>query len=457
MRYGKEDIFNMTLKVGIVSLGCAKNLVDTEVMLGCLKRAGFLITNREADAEILVVNTCGFITDAKEESINTILEMAQMKVTGCCRALLVAGCLAQRYAYELMEEMPEIDGILGVSSVLQIVSIINRVLAGERVLEVGAPQYTFGEMPRVLATPPYTAYVKIAEGCDNKCTYCAIPSIRGSFLSRNMKSIEKETVDLVAEGVKEVILIAQDTTKYGFDIYGKFCLSNLIRELVSINGLEWIRLLYCYPNKFTPELIEVLASEKKVCRYLDIPLQHASDSVLLSMNRGGTTEQNKQLIELLRQAVPGIALRTSFIVGFPGETEDDFQTLLDFMQEVRFDRVGIFTYSLEEATPAAALANQIPEDIKQDRYQKAMQLQQKISLENNRRKTGSIISVLIEGKAEDKKENNIYTYTGRSEFDAPGIDGKVFVKSPEELFTGEIVPVLIKRAYEYDLIGELSR
>ena len=445
----------MTLKVGIVSLGCVKNLVDTEVMLGCLKRAGFSITNREVEADILVVNTCGFITDAKEESINTILEIAQMKAVGHCRALLVAGCLAQRYAYELMEEMPEIDGILGVSRIYQIVPIINRVLSGERVLEVGAPEYAFGEMPRVLATPPYTAYVKIAEGCDNKCAYCAIPSIRGSFISRNMESITKETAGLVSGGVKEVILIAQDTTKYGYDIYGMFSLSNLIKELVHINGLEWIRLLYCYPNKFTSELIEVLASEKKVCRYLDIPLQHASDSILQSMNRGGTAEQNRQLIERLRLAVPGVALRTSFIVGFPGETEADFQTLLDFMQEVRFDKVGIFTYSLEEATPAATFANQIPEEIKQERYQRAMLLQQKISLENNGRKKGSIISVLIEGKAKDKVEKNIYI--GRSEFDAPDIDGKVLVSSPIELVTGQIVPVLVKSAYEYDLIGELTR
>ncbi|ACV63862.1 MiaB-like tRNA modifying enzyme YliG [Desulfofarcimen acetoxidans DSM 771] len=446
----------MTLKVGIVSLGCAKNLVDTEIMLGFLKRAGYSITNREKDAEVLVVNTCGFITEAKEEAINTILEMAQFKLGGKCRALLVAGCLAQRYAPELLKEMPEIDGILGIGSIGQIVSVIERVLAGERVREVGAPEYVFAETARILATPPYTAYLKIAEGCDNKCSYCAIPGIRGSFLSRKIDSIKKEAAALAAQGVREAVLIAQDTTKYGFDLYGKFSLSNLIKELTLINDIEWIRLLYCYPSKFTPELIDVLASEKKVCRYLDIPLQHASDSILLSMNRSGTAEQNRRLIEKLRQAVSGIALRTSFIVGFPGETEADFQTLLDYMQEIRFDRVGIFVYSPEEDTPAAALDNQIAEDIKQDRYERAMLLQQKISLENNRRKVGSVVSVLIEGIARNKEEGN-FTYTGRSEFDAPGIDGKVLVETQEKLSAGEIVPVLIKKAYEYDLIGELTR
>ncbi|WP_066635399.1 30S ribosomal protein S12 methylthiotransferase RimO [Desulfolucanica intricata] len=443
----------MTLKVGIVSLGCVKNLVDTELMLGYLKQAGFIITNRETEADVLIVNTCGFITDSKEESINTILEMAKMKETGHCRVLIVAGCLSQRYGKELMDEMPEVDGILGVGMVPHIVAIVNRVLEGEKVLEVGEPGYEYGEgMPRVLSTPPYTAYVKIAEGCDNRCSYCAIPNIRGGYRSRTIETIEKETERLIDGGVKEIILIAQDTTRYGIDIYGEYSLAGLIKKLVKFKGLFWLRLLYCYPTRFTPELIDVIASERKVCRYIDLPLQHASDAVLARMNRAGSKEQYRQLIYNLRKAIPDVTLRTSFIVGFPGETDRDFQELLDFMLEVRFDRVGIFTYSPEEGTPAECLDNRISEEIKQERYKKAMLLQQKISLEKNKNKINNNISVLIEGKSSDRKE----TYIGRSEFDAPDIDGRVIVKSSKKLNAGDIVPVRINRAYEYDLMGELT-
>lgn len=442
----------MAVKVGLVSLGCPKNLVDSEIMLGILKDSGFDLTCREQEADVLVVNTCSFINDAKEESIKTILELARRKDEGSCRALLVAGCLAQRYPEELLAEMPEIDGLIGTGSVVEIPGVIRRVLAGEKVSLVGAPGALHtADLRRVQATPSYTAYVKISEGCDNRCSYCTIPEIRGPFRSRDMDDILDEAASLARRGVKELILVAQDTTRYGVDLYGKPVLDDLLRRLAAVEGPVWLRLLYTYPTLLTDELIQLMATEKKLCRYLDIPLQHAANAVLRRMNRRGSREEAAGLVEKLRSAVPGITLRTSFIVGFPGETEEDFQELLDFMVEAKFDRVGVFAYSREEGTPAAGMPGQVPEEIKSERRNRAMAHQQKISLERNLKKTGEVITVLVESRSLKEQGN----YAGRSEGDAPDIDGKVFFKSSLDLNPGDFVRVLVKGAREYDLNGEL--
>ncbi|MCL6634165.1 MAG: 30S ribosomal protein S12 methylthiotransferase RimO [Peptococcaceae bacterium] len=442
----------MTIKVGLVSLGCPKNLVDSEIMLGLLKDAGFIVTNRDQEADVLIVNTCSFINDAKEESIKTILELARRKEGGRCRALLVAGCLAQRYSEELLAEMPEIDGLIGTGSVSEILQVIRRVLAGERVSLVGAPGYLHtARLPRIQATPSYTAYLKIAEGCDNRCSYCTIPAVRGPFRSREQGDILAEAAGLARRGVKELILVAQDTTRYGVDLYGRAALTELVGRLAEVDGLIWLRLLYAYPALITDELIRLLATEKKLCRYLDIPLQHAADPVLLRMNRRGTGEEAVRLIEKLRSAVPGITLRTSFMVGFPGETEEDFRGLLDFMARVKFDRAGVFVYSREEGTAAAEMSGQVPEEVKLERRARAMALQQMISLEKNRERIGEVITVLVEGCRSRRRG----MYSGRSEGDAPEIDGKVFFKSSVDLRAGDFVKVLVKGARAYDLTGEL--
>lgn len=442
----------MALKVGIVSLGCPKNLVDSEVMLGLIKKTGYEITSREQEADVLVVNTCSFINDAKEESIKTIFDLAQNKVKGKCRVLLVAGCLAQRYPRELLKEIPEIDGLVGTGSLSGITGAIRQALEGDRALLVGKPGYLHtADHPRILATPSYMAYLKIAEGCDNRCSYCTIPGVRGAYRSRKMEDIISEAVELTSRGVKELILVAQDTTRYGMDLYNNPALDDLLIRLDEVEGLVWLRLLYTYPAYFSERLIRTLSERNKLCRYLDIPLQHASDAVLKRMNRRGGREENARLVEKLRLAIPGVTLRTSFIVGFPGETEDDFQELLDFMSHVKFDRVGIFTYSREEGTAAAEMNGQVPEEIKLERRERAMGLQKKISMELNRRKIGETITVLVEGRGSGK----FSAYTGRSEGDAPEIDGKVFFKSNLELKPGDFVRVLIKGASPYDLEGEL--
>jgi len=442
----------MGVKVGLVSLGCPKNLVDSEIMLGLLKDSGFELTNREQEADVLVVNTCSFINDAKEESIKTILELARHKDKGNCRALLVAGCLAQRYPEELLAEMPEIDGLIGTGSVSEIPGVIRRILNGEKLSLVGAPGTLQNvNSSRIQTTPPYIAYLKIAEGCDNRCSYCTIPEVRGPYRSREADDILREATALASSGVKELILVAQDTTRYGTDLYGKPALGDLISRLAAVKGLVWLRLLYTYPTLLTDELIQLLATEKKLCRYLDIPLQHAGNAVLKRMNRRGSKEETARLVENIRKAVPGITLRTSFIVGFPGETVEDFQELLDFMSRMKFDHVGVFAYSQEEGTPAAEMPGQVPEEIKLERRDRAMALQQKISLERNQKKIGEIITVLVEGR--NSKERG--GYAGRTEGDAPDIDGKVFFKTNSDLSPGNFVRVLIKGAREYDLIGEL--
>lgn len=440
--------------VGLVSLGCPKNLVDSEVMLGILKDSGFEITGKEEEADILIVNTCGFIESAKEESIRHILELARHKENGKCQILVVAGCLAQRYSAELLEEMPEIDALVGPEHVQDISSIINKALDKERLSHISEPLFIYNEhLPRLLSTPKYTAYVKVAEGCDNRCAYCAIPDIRGRFRSRPLESIEAEVKNLVADGVKEVILIAQDTTRYGLDLYGKYSLDILIERLGDIGGLKWVRLMYCYPNRFTNELINVIAKTANVCKYIDLPVQHASDKILISMGRPGNQEQIRTLVTELRRKIPGVVIRTSFIVGFPGETEDDFNELLAFMQEIKFDHAGVFTYSQEEGTPAAEMPDQIADDVKQERYHRAMSLQKDISLEKNQDRLGQEIEVIVEELVKGYK--NIYT--GRSSLDAPEIDGNVEFSSPKQLEIGDIITVRINRALEYDLMGELTQ
>lgn len=441
----------MTIKVGVVSLGCPKNLVDSEIMLGIIKDSGFVLTSSEQEAEVLVVNTCSFIGEAKEESINTILELARYKIDGKCRSLLVAGCLAQRYPRELLREMPEIDGLVGTGSISRIAGAIRRALAGERVVLVGPPGYLHqADHPRVQATPPYTAYLKIAEGCDNRCSYCVIPKIRGPFRSRKMEDILDEAARLAGRGVKELIVTAQDTTLYGKDIYSRLALPDLLAGLERIEGLAWIRVLYGYPTYFTGKLIETMSSGSKICRYIDLPLQHASNTVLRRMNRKGSREDYLRLLGKLRRSIPGITLRTSFIVGFPGETEGEFKELLDFMSLVKFERAGVFIYSREESTAAADMAGQVPEEIKIERRNKAMELQQEISLEKNRSKVGKTVTAIVEGAGDAGM------YVGRTESDAPGIDGKVFFSSNRNLNSGDFVRVLINDASWYDLNGELA-
>lgn len=447
---GMQGGFGVPLRVGMISLGCPKNLVDAEIMLGHLREAGFAITTQLEEAEVIIVNTCGFITPAKEESIEEILRLARYKEEGCCRVLLVAGCLAQRYPGELMEEMPEVDGLLGTGMIHQVVQAVQRALEGERVMAVGDPASSYGEnMPRVRATPRYTAYLKIAEGCSNYCTYCAIPLIRGPYRSRPLEHVVAEARKLAAEGVREIILVAQDTTRYGLDIYGQRCLPRLLKELVEIPGLTWLRLMYCHPQGITEELLKALSSSPKICRYIDLPLQHASPAVLERMGRGATAARLGEIIRQLREAVPGVVVRTTFMVGFPGEREEDFQQLCDFMREMRFERVGLFKYSAEEGTPAASLPDQVPEEVKEERYHRAMSLQRQISLAYHRSLVGACLPVLVEGRRGRR-------YVGRSEADAPEVDGRViFHAGGSPLSPGEFVKVKVTRAREYDLVGEL--
>lgn len=438
------------MKVGLVSLGCPKNLVDSEVMLSLLVKEGFLITAREEEADILIVNTCAFISPAVRESLENILDLARLKREGKCRLLLVAGCLVQRYGKALLQELPEVDGLLGTGAVLKAGELVKKALQGERVFAVGSPScaYTAG-LRSVLATPPYTAYVKIADGCSNRCSFCAIPGIRGPFRSRPLEDIVEEVSLLALRGVKEVILVAQDTTRYGVDLYGRSRLPELLERLDEVPRLDWVRVLYCSPDSFSRELTATLAGLKKWCRYLDIPVQHASDEILRRMNRRRGKEEIKRLIFQLREEVPDIYLRTTFLVGFPGEEEEHFQELLRFMEEMAFERAGVFMYYPEEGTPAARFSGQVPEETKKERYQRAMTLQKDISRRKSRHKIGKKVKVLVEGK------NERY-YFGRTEGDAPDIDGKVFFTAGRVLRPGDIVSVLVKEAGEYDLTGELA-
>lgn len=438
-------------KIKVVSLGCAKNLVDSEVMTGLLRESGYEIVTGEKTADILLVNTCGFIDAAKEESVNAIMEAVSFKQKGKCRALVVTGCLAQRYKDELLAEIPEIDGLIGTGEIPYIANVVGEAVEGKKPVRVAAPTFIYDhQLPRDLATPAYSAYIKVAEGCNNRCAYCAIPSIRGDYRSRPLESIESEALRLASQGVREVNLIAQDTTRYGLDLYGDYKLDKLLKKLVTVEGLEWLRVLYAYPTHFTDSLIEVMASHDKICRYLDIPLQHADNAILRAMKRQGSVEDILRLIDRLRKNISGLTLRTSFIVGFPGETEQQFQNLVDFIKTVRFDRIGVFTYSPEEGTPAADLPGQVPEEVKEARKDLLVNIQQDISLAKNQEKIGQIISALIEGKEEGGPE----VYYGRTQADAPEVDGTVQV-SGKGLSSGDIVSVRITHAYEYDLIGEV--
>jgi ribosomal protein S12 methylthiotransferase len=440
----------MGYNIGMVSLGCAKNQTDAEEMLALLAGKGHKIVADPANADIIIVNTCGFIEQAKQESIDTLLEMAEYK-KGRCRLLIATGCLAERYNTQVLDEFPEVDAVVGVGDYDGIAEIINSALAGERPAVFGhinrTPETGAG---RILSTPAYTAYLKIGDGCDNRCTYCAIPLIRGRFRSRPIESITDEARALAESGVKEIILIAQDTTRYGMDLYGEYSLDRLLRELVKIDGIEWIRVHYFYTEAVTDALIETMAAYGKICAYIDMPIQHANNDVLRRMARRTTKEQIRERILKIRKAMPGCTLRTSIIVGFPGETEEDFQELCDFIKEIRFDRMGVFAYSQEEDTPAADFDGQLDEETKQKRLDKLMRIQQKISLEKNREKIGSELEALTEGYDEDN-----FMYYGRSRGDSIGVDSRIYFAAHGEVKSGEIVRVKILDADEYDLTGEI--
>lgn len=448
------------LKVGLVSLGCAKNLVDSEVMLGLLEKAGCLITAKAAEAEVLIVNTCGFIESAQREAVNTILELGQYKLNGSCRALIVTGCLVQRFAADLARELPEADALLGAGEFNQIVTVIQRVLGGEKVQAVGQPLFLYSEAwPRKLVTPSHYAYIKVAEGCDNCCTYCTIPEIRGRYRSRTISSVRREAETLVQQGVKELILIAQDTTRFGEDREGTPQLARLLRELAEIPDLHWLRWMYGYPTRITPELIRVMAKTPKICTYVDLPLQHIDQDVLARMNRPADPQQTRRVIAELREAMPDLALRTSFIVGFPGETEAAFSRLLEFMEEICFDRVGAFTYSPEAGTRAAKWPDSVPEEIKTERYERLMACQQRISQQKNQAWLGRTVTVLMEGITEDPRRTQTtgtrWLGYGRTTREAPEVDGLVYFRNPSNhpLTVGNFVPVIITQADHYDLIG----
>lgn len=440
------------MKVLFISLGCDKNLVDSEVMLGLLNRAGFTLTDEEQEAEVIIVNTCSFIHDAKEESINTLLEMGQLKETGKCRALIAAGCLAQRYHDEIAAEIPEVDGIVGTTSYDAIVEVVETVLKKERA-EVLEPvdRCLKTEPGRLLTTGGWYAYLKIAEGCDKHCTYCIIPKLRGSYRSVPMEDLLLQAKELAEQGVRELILVAQETTLYGKDLYGEKRLPVLLKELAKIGGIQWIRILYCYPEEITDELIEVMKTEKKICHYLDMPIQHASDAVLKRMGRRTNKEQLTHMVEKLRKEIPDIVIRTTLITGFPGETEEQHEEVMEFVDKMEFNRLGVFPYSAEEDTPAALLPDQIKEERKEDWRDEIMELQQEIAFEQAQEMVDKTLTVLIEGKISGEN-----AYMGRSYMDAPNVDGYVFVNTEEELLSGDFVKVRITGAVEYDLLGEME-
>ena len=439
------------MKVGIISLGCAKNLVDTEVMLGILKNHGAKITANPAEADVLVVNTCAFITSAKEESITTILNLAEYKAAGKCRALIVAGCLGQRYRQELLDEMPEIDAIIGTGAWSRIFEAVEESLKGNRVILIGETETIYSaKTPRLRTTPAYTAYVKIAEGCDHHCAFCAIPLIRGRQISRPIEDIRAEVERLANDGVKEINLIAQDSTNYGRDLYGEVKLCDLLRALVTVKKIRWIRIMYAYPQSFTDELIDLIAAEPKICKYVDIPLQHADDRVLARMHRPDTRATIEALIKKLRDKIPGVAIRSTFIVGYPGETDEEFETLKNFLQEQRLDKVGVFVYSAEEDTPAFNMPDQIPEEIAQERYHELMSIQSLISQEVNESLRGRELEVLIEERDAEVSE----VVEGRSYREAPEVDGQVYIENDNRSKPGDFVRVRVLDGFVYDLAAE---
>lgn len=440
------------MKILFVSLGCDKNLVDTENMLGILKNKGFEFTDDEWEADIIAINTCCFIGDAKQESINTILEMAEHKKDARCKVLVVAGCLAHRYQDEIIKEIPEVDAFVGTSSYDKIADMINSVLEEKGISNFveDANRMPMVEADRIVTTPGYYEYLKIAEGCDKHCTYCVIPKVRGSFRSFPIEYLVNQTKKLVEGGVKEIILVAQETTLYGVDLYGKKSLPKLLHNLGLIEGLEWIRILYCYPEEINDELIEAIKNEPKVCHYLDMPIQHASDIILKRMGRRTSKQELTDIVAKLRREIPDIALRTTLITGFPGETDVDHEEVMQFIDECEFDRLGVFTYSREEDTVAAQMPDQIDEEIKGKYRDELMRLQQEISADRSAAMIGRIVRVMIEGFI---PEDN--TYVGRSYKDAPNVDGLVFVECDRELMSGDFIDVKITGSTEYDLIGTI--
>ncbi len=439
----------MIEKVSVVTLGCEKNLVDSEIMSGLIHKRGFSLVEKPEDATVVIVNTCGFIDAAKEESVNTILNLAELKDTARLKALIVSGCLTQRYKKELMDEMPEIDGIVGTGDFHRINDIIDEALRGRKPVYVGNPVFNYEEnLPRLLSTPRHTAYVKIAEGCDNACTFCSIPIMRGQFRSRSIESVIAEVKMLAEQGVKEISLIAQDSTNYGTDLYDGFKLPELLNRVSEVPGISWVRLHYAYPGFFTDELIETIAGNPKICNYIDMPLQHSEDSILKRMRRPGRQRDVRELVGKIRSRIPEAALRTSMIVGFPGETEEDFEKLCDFVREMKFDRLGVFAYSQEEDTPANRLPNQLTDEVKQFRQNTLMEIQREVTKDNGAKYVGRTIDVLVE-----KYDGRSDVFIGRSQYDAPEVDGEVYISNcPVQI--GEMGKVRITHAYEYDLSGE---
>lgn len=439
------------MNILFISLGCDKNLVDSEVMLGLLDAKGYQIVDDETQADIIVINTCCFVHDAKEESIQTILEMAEYKTEGRLKALIVTGCLAQRYRQEIIDEIPEVDAVLGTTAYDKIVEAVEEALAGAGHVELeNVNALPLVDTKRLVTTGGHYAYMKIAEGCDKHCTYCIIPKLRGNYRSVPMERLIQEAKDLAEQGVKELILVAQETTLYGKDIYGEKSLHKLLRELCKVDGIRWIRILYCYPEEIDDNLIQVMKEEKKLCHYLDLPIQHANDEILKRMGRRTSKAQLEEIIGKLKREISDITLRTTLITGFPGETEEQHEELKAFVDEMEFDRLGVFTYSPEEDTPAAEMPDQIPEEVKEDRQAEIMELQQEIAFAQAEDMIGEEVLVMIEGKVADEN-----AYVGRTYKDAPGVDGLIFINTDEELMSGDFARVKVTGAVEYDLIGEL--
>ncbi len=450
---------NKKASISFVSLGCDKNTIDSEIMVKLLADHQYEITKFDEEADVIVVNTCAFINDAKEESINTIIEMGGYKEDGNCKALVVTGCLAQRYADDILRELPEVDAVVGTGSYEKIVEVVDELLAKkEAPLKVLDPleERDLDVTGREIITPGYFEYLKVAEGCNNHCTYCIIPKLRGRYRSRSREAILTEVKDLAESGVKELMIVAQDITKYGFDRYENYRLPDLLREICKVDGIEWIRLLYCYPEDVSDELIEVMREEKKIVHYIDIPIQHCSDTVLKRMGRHHNKQMLVELLEKLRSRIPDIAIRTTLITGFPGETEEEFTEMMDFVRESRFDRLGVFKYSQEENTAAALMKDQIDEDVKAEREALLMELQQQISSDISSSLVGREVTALIEGRIPDEEEEEgVMIYSARTYRDAPDIDGFIFITSDRELASGDMVQCRVVGSYEYDLIGEL--
>ena len=439
------------MKILFISLGCDKNLVDTEVMLGMLASRGYEMTNEEQEADIIVINTCCFIHDAKEESIQNILEMAEYKKNGSAKALIVTGCMAERYRQEILDEIPEVDEVLGTTAYDRILDAVDAALAGQHeVMTADLDALPLPETKRLVTTGGYFAYLKIAEGCDKHCTYCIIPKIRGNFRSVPMERLIKEAEELADQGVKELILVAQETTLYGKDLYGEKSLPKLLRELCKISGIRWIRILYCYPEEITDELIQVIKEEPKICHYLDLPIQHANDTILKRMGRRTSKQELIDIVQKLRKEIPDICLRTTLITGFPGETQEQHEEVMEFIDTLEFDRLGAFTYSPEEDTPAATFEDQIDEEVKEDRQADIMELQQEIAFDKAEDMIGREVLVMIEGKVADEN-----AYVGRTYRDAPNVDGLIFINTDVELISGDFAKVKVTGALDYDLIGEL--